>query len=142
MQAFFSMKINNPYLENKDYELLNVKQGRLYLFDNYIITEFNEGINITFENFSEVSEIIKNHYKNEPFGFISNRINSYSIDLNDAHLYNKTFPNLKAYAVVVYKSLTHRVFEVESHFFNFNREVFKNLENATEWVENTLAIEA
>ena len=136
------MKINSPYLENKKFKLLIVKLGRLYLFDNYIITEFNEGINITFENFSEVSEIIKSHYKNEPFGFISNRINSYSMDLNNAHLYNKTFPNLKAYGVVVYKSLSHHVFEIENHFFKFNREVFKNLENATEWVENTLAIEA
>lgn len=136
------MKINSAFLENKKYKLLTVNLGRLYLFDNYIITEFNEGINITFENFSEVSEIIISHYKNEPFGFISNRINSFSLDLNDAHLYNKTFPNLKAYAVVVYKPLTHRVFEIENHFFNFNREVFKNLEKATEWVENTLAIEA
>ena len=74
------MKINSSYLENKKFKLLIVKLGRLYLFDNYIITEFNEGINITFENFSEVSEIIKSHYKNEPFGFISNRINSYSMD--------------------------------------------------------------
>ena len=133
--------INSPYLNSKDYTLLNVKLGSVYLFDNYIVTEFKEGVDINFNNFNEVTEIIKAHFGNRPFGFIANRLNSYSIDLNDASKFNTDFPNLKAYAIVVYNSLTQRVFEIENHFFNFNREAFKNLENAAEWVEKTLSIE-
>ncbi len=134
--------INSPYLNSKDYTLLNVKLGSVYLFDNYIVTEFNEGVDINFDNFNEVAEIIKTHFDNRPFGFIANRLNSYSINLTDATKFNANFPNLKAYAIVVYNSLTQRVFEIENYFFKFNREAFKNLENAAEWVENTLSIEA
>lgn len=133
------MNINSPNYNPKKYTLIKVKLGQMYLFENYMITEFYEGVDIKFENFSEVAELVKIHYKNEPFGFISNRINSYSIDLNDADLYNKTFPNLKAYAVVVYKPLTEAIFEVENYFFKFNRKVFKTLSNAIEWVEDELS---
>jgi hypothetical protein len=130
--------INSPYLNSKDYTLLNVKLGSVYLFDNYVVTEFKEGVDVNFDNFKEVSEIIKTHFNNKPFGFIANRLNSYSIDLTDAKKFNANFPNLEAYAIVLYNSLTQRVFEIENHFFEYNRAAFKTLENAAEWVEETL----
>jgi hypothetical protein len=133
------MTINSPNHNLKDYTHVKVKLGDLYFFKNYIITEFDEGVHINFENFSDVAELIKINYNNEPFGFIANRINSYSMDLNDAHLYHKAFPNLKAYAVVVYKSLTKAVFELENQFFQFNRMAFQKLENAIEWVDEELS---
>jgi hypothetical protein len=130
--------INSPYLNSKDYTLLNVKLGSVYLFDNYIVTEFKEGVDINFDNFQEVTDIIKSHFGNKPFGFIANRLNSYSIDLTDATKFNANFPNLEAYAIVLYNSLTQRVFEIENHFFEYNRAAFKTLETAAEWVEETL----
>ncbi|BAO77603.1 hypothetical protein [Winogradskyella sp. PG-2] len=130
--------INSSYLNSRDYTLLNVKLGSVYLFENYIVTEFKEGVDINFENFKEVAEIINRQFSNRPFGFIANRLNSYSIDLTDAKKFNTHFPNLKAYAIVVYNALTQRVFEIENHFFEFNRAAFKDIENATEWVEETL----
>lgn len=68
--------------------LLNVKLGSVYLFDNYIVTEFNEGVDVNFDNFQEVTDIIKNHFGHRPFGFIANRSNSYSIDLTDSLKFN------------------------------------------------------
>ena len=67
------------------------------------------------------------------------RKNSYSINLNDAKIFNETFKNLKAYAIIVYSNLTERIIEIESHFFKFNRKVFKDFENAIDWIENSLA---
>ena len=131
---------NSPNLNKKDHTCHNVTLGRLYLFDNYVVAEFKEGVDINFDNFSDVTEIIKKQFNDQPFGFISNRLNSYSIDLTDATKFNTYFPNLKAYAIVAYTAMTRRVFEVENHFFNFNREAFKNLELAAEWVEHTLTI--
>ena len=133
--------MNSPNYKPKKHARIKVKLGKVYLFENYLVIEFNEGVHIKFDDFSEITELVKIHYKNEPFGFISNRINSYSIDLNDADLYNKAFPNLKAYAVVVYKPLTEAVFEIEDHFFKFNRRVFKNLLDAIEWLEKVLSDE-
>jgi len=95
-------------------------------------------VDINFDNFNEVTEIIKKQFDDKPFGFIANRLNSYSINLTDASTFNSNFPNLKAYAIVVYNSLTQRVFEIENHFFKFNRQAFKSIEQAIEWVEDTL----
>jgi hypothetical protein len=130
---------NSPNLNKKDHTRHNVTLGSLYLFDNYIVAEFKEGVDINFDNFSDVTEIIKKKFNDRPFGFIANRLSSYSIDLTDATKFNTYFPNLKAYAIVAYTVMTRRVFEVENHFFTFNREVFKNLEQASEWVDKTLS---
>ncbi|WP_299113251.1 hypothetical protein [uncultured Winogradskyella sp.] len=131
--------INSPYLNSKEHTLLKTNLGSVYLFDNYIITDFKEGIDINFENFNEVSELIKVYFEDRHFGFIANRINSYSINLTDASKFNANFPNLRAYAVVVYNTITERVFEIENHFFTFNRSVFKELDSAVTWVEESLS---
>ncbi len=123
-----------------NYTHYKVKLGNVHLFKNYIITEFDEGADITFENFTDLSKILKIHFRDEPFGFIANRVNSYALDINEAELYHKTFPNLKAYAVVAYKPLTHHIFEIENLFFKFNRKAFDNLENAIDWVNSELKI--
>lgn len=60
------------------------------------------------------------------------------MDLNDANSFNDSFPTLKAYAVVSNTLFGKGIFEVENQFSNYNREIFKTLENAISWVEETL----
>jgi len=131
----------NPALNNKTYTTHNLKLGTVYFYNNYVITEFNEGVHIDFENFMELTLLINSTFKDIPFGFISNRANSYSIDVRDAELYKKTFPNAKAYAIVAYSNLTERIIEIENHFFKFNKKVFKDMVSAINWVEEILLIE-
>jgi hypothetical protein len=118
------------------YKHLKVKLGDIYLFDDFFVGEFDEGVDINFRNFSDISEIVKTYFENRPFGFISNRVNSYSLNLNDAELFNESFPNLKAYAVVAYNSMTEKVFEIENYFFKFNRQEFKDIDEAISWIKN------
>ena len=129
----------NPDIYNKDYKVYHLKLGRIFLYQNYIVTEFDEGVDINFENFKELAQIIKQNFKDQPFGFIANRVNSYSINLNDAELFNKTFTNGIAYAIVAYSKRTERIIEIESHFFKFNKQVFNDFKTALNWVEETLA---
>lgn len=131
----------NPNIYNKPYETYKIKLGTVYLYQNFMVAEFIEGADITFKNFDELSFIVKTHFKDRPFGFIANRINSYSINLNDAKIFNETFKNLKAYAIIVYSNLTERIIEIESLFFKFNRKVFKDFENAITWIEDTLSLQ-
>lgn len=131
--------ITSPKINNIDFTLKEVSLGKLYYNEKYMITIFNEGVDLNFDNFSEVTNIIKSQFGDRPFGFISNRINSYSINLSDAKRFNKVFPNAKAYAVVTYNPLTEKVFEIEEHFFTFNRKSFRDLDAAIDWVECTLS---
>lgn len=126
----------NKNINITDYQ--EVKIGKLYFLKNYVIGEFNEGINIDVANFKESSEMISNYFGNENFGFIANRTNSYSLNLGDAKVFNQMFPNLKAYAVVSDSLFAKGVFEVENQFFTYNRRIFQILEDAINWVEESL----
>ncbi|RNC87096.1 MAG: hypothetical protein ED556_06635 [Winogradskyella sp.] len=129
---------NKIEINNSDYTLLNFKLGSVFLSDQYVITHFNEGIDISYDNFYEIGIAIKSHFKGQPFGYIANRENAYSINLNDAHHFNEAFPNLKAYAVVCNSLFGKGVFEIENHFFESNRRIFKDLDEAINWTKDIL----
>lgn len=113
--------------------------GNLFFFENYVIAEFYEGVEINYNNFETVKELIKEQFGNESFGLISNRINSYSIVITDAPLFNQC-ESLKAYATVTYSLFAERVFNIENYFFKFNKQNFNSLTDAKVWIENTLTI--
>jgi len=117
-----------------------IKLGNLFFFENYVVAEFNEGVEINYKNFDAVRELIKEHFGNDHFGLISNRINSYSIVITDAPLFNQC-ESLKAYATVTYSLFAERVFNVENYFLKFNKQNFNSLTDAKNWVENTLTID-
>ena len=116
----------------------SVKLGTLFFYKDYVVTEFNEGVHITFHNFGECTNLIQEFYKEQPFGFIANRKNTYSIELTDASKFNKSFPQLKAYAVVCNSLFGRGNFEIENKFFDYNRNMFKTVEDAQNWVLKTL----
>jgi hypothetical protein len=135
------MTIRNTELIKRPHHYYKTKLGDVYFFDRFFIAEFNEGLDIDFSSFSEIDELIKTHFGNKTFAFISNRVNSYSIVLGDAQLFNTRYPNCTAYAIVAYKPFTEKVIEIENKFFSFNRRAFRSIEKALDWVESTLQIE-
>ena len=132
------MSIREYITDLKLIDTIEFKIGSLYFFERFVVSEFNEGEHINFENFKTPSEIINSFYDERPFGFIANRINSYSIELNDTKKWNSTFPTLKAYAVVSERVFSHNLFILENKFFEYNRKIFENLDDAINWVETTL----
>lgn len=139
MPLIFIIMITSPKINNTNFIKKKLKLGELRYNNQYIVVVFNEGIDVNFDNFGEIADIIKSQYGTRPFGYISNRINSYSIDLSDAEKFNKMFPNAKACATVAHSSMTERIFEIEERFFKFNRRAFRNIEDAIDWVEDTLS---
>ena len=132
------MSINNTVYKDELLHTEVIELGKLYFFKNYFIAEFNEGVTISFENFDVIRFLTKRYFKDKDFGFIANRKQSYSIAITDAPLFNSTFKNLKAYACVTYTDFASQVFELESHFFKFNRKSFKDLDSAIAWVKASL----
>ncbi|MFD1015091.1 MULTISPECIES: hypothetical protein [Winogradskyella] len=131
----------NPKISPKPYKSYHLSIGKVFLYENFIVTEFNEGVEMNFESFNEISEIILLSYRNKPFGFIANRTNAYAIKLKDVLACKKSYQNLKAYAIIAYSDLTENIIEIEDHFFNFNRKVFTDFSNAIQWVEEVLETE-
>ena len=128
----------NQEASNYSSQVFKLDLGSLVFFEDYVITEFKEGIHITYDNFAESRALIKSIYKDRPFGFIANRKHTYSINLTDATNFNTSFPNLKAYAVVSNTMFGKGIFEIENQFFKYNRKIFKDLESAKIWVKEAL----
>lgn len=128
------VKITDSPLSNKVIATYDVTIGKIYVFDNYVVSEYNDGLHITFDDYEDVRDRIEKHFIDRPFGFIANRINSYSLEITEAPKFKKAFPKLSAYAVIAYNEQTRRNVELENHFYLFNRKCFDSLEEGEDWV--------
>jgi hypothetical protein len=104
------------------------------LYDTYLVTNINEGVNLKPEHNKVLDELATSHFKGRPFVYITHRIHSYSVD---PKIYFETskIPNLVGFAVVssVYKAKSNA--EVERMFFSKPFEIFNDLESAQAWAD-------
>ena len=110
--------------------------GTFYFYDTFLIGEFKEGILVTIENFKKIHNIALEHFKNKPYGYISNRINSYTINVINFINHEEIFEKLVAYAIVSYSNITTSTVNYENYYFNTHRKQFEHLNDATVWVED------
>ena len=87
--------------------------GKVQVFEDYMVSIFDEGSTITKERVFQIIGIMEIHFRNKNFGYISLRKNSYAID---PMVYNqiREIENIKAFAVVSIK-------EIDMHNFNFEK---------------------
>ena len=102
------------------------------LFDDYLVTNINEGFHLLPEHNQVLVEVAEAHYKNKPFVYITHRINSYSVD---PKIYFETskIKNLAGFAVVsdTFKAKSNA--EVEKMFFSKPYKIFGDLKKAKSW---------
>ena len=102
------------------------------IYDNYIITVINEGITLLEKHNSILIKVAESYFVDKPFIYITNRINSYSVD---PKIYFNTaqIPNLKGFAVVTNNYQAKVNAKIEKMFFNKPFEIFIELEDAITW---------
>ncbi len=85
--------------------------GTVQVFDDYMVATYNEGVTVTLERVYQLIGISEIHFRDRPFGFISNRKNSYAIDPT-IYNYVRELQNLKAYAIVSVKEMDMHNFTI------------------------------
>jgi len=111
------------------------KIGSFYFYDNYMISEISEGVIVDYNLVSKITnQLTKKFYGTDvPFVFISNRVNSYSVDPT-IHLKTKSLlPNTKGYAVVSYSYVNNEIGELERIFLDIPTVIVKTLQEAIAW---------
>lgn len=111
--------------------------GLVQVFDNYMVTIFNEGINLTLERAYQVIGIAEIHFHEKDFGFISFRKNAYAID-PAIYSYLRELEHLKAFAIVSIKEMDMHNFKIEKLFFKKPMKFFIEFANARKWVRRKL----
>lgn len=115
----------------KEYQL---DIGTVQVFDDYIVSTFDDGATLTLERAYQIIGISEIHFRGRPFGYISLRKNSYALD-PIIYTYLRGLENLKAFAIVSKKEIDMHNFKIEKLFYKRPMEFFIEYENAVAWVK-------
>ncbi len=108
--------------------------GKIQVYENHMVSIFNEGTTLTLERAYQIIGISEIHYRNRDFGFISLRKHSYAIDPT-IYGYLRELENLKAFAIVSIKEMDMHNFKIEKLFYKKPMKFFIEYENALAWVK-------
>ncbi|WP_299210346.1 hypothetical protein [uncultured Dokdonia sp.] len=116
----------------------NFDFGKVKIQEHIVIAEMKEGI--TFDtNYNTVFlTFCKNHFKEKTYGYISNRIHSYSVNPT-VYLDTAKNSNIRAIAIVSSDPMNQGNAHVERQFFEHPFEVFSTLDQAIKWMNEILS---
>ena len=130
------MTVKNSPLAAKANYIYNLKSGDLYFFDDFLISEVHEGVMVMYKDSLEVLNLVHKHFGfTKPYGLISHRLNSYSVNLSDLLPIAGEFGLLVANAVVAYTDFALKNFELEKRVLKLKGKSFNNMESAIEWTK-------
>ncbi len=107
--------------------------GKIQVYDNYIVAIFDEGATLTLERAYQIIGISEIHFRDRPFGIISQRIHSFAID-PVVYTYLRELENLKAYAIVSSREVDMHNFNIERMFYKKPMKFYIEYGNALNWV--------
>jgi hypothetical protein len=121
-------------------KIINCDFGEFLIYGNYVMGIINKGVVFDKKKYEILLEIFRGHFKDRPFGYISNRIHSYTID----PMMYKNVSNLDdlfAIAVVSNNSISvERSYKIEQFFYKGHFRHYDNLNDAHKWLSPLLSI--
>lgn len=118
----------------------NSNYAEIFIFDDFLIKQIKEGVVITPEHNKELKKLISKHFKDKNIAYISNRVESYTVD---PMVYKEAvkIPNLVAMAIIPSTENMRANAEFEKIFYNKPYGIFENLTDAIKWVHSIIDIE-
>lgn len=111
------MKTIESNLKSRIIEAQHFEMGDLYFFENLVISEIHEGKHLCLETANDYLIAISEFYGDKkPFGYISNRVNSFSIEALDFPVFIDILENLKEFLTITYKNADEMNAGVEKLF--------------------------
>ena len=92
--------------------------GDFYLTETFVISEIGESVHFTWDDALKAIEIAVTHYPdNHKVVYISNRVNSYSVDPEVWKIISNDFDFIIASAIVYYNNFSFMSASLEKHFY-------------------------
>jgi len=125
------MKVIESTIASQVKKVIKTQIGVLYFFNDIVISEFYEGVHVSYENSIEIINSIINYFgDSKPFGFVSNMINSYSIEPLDTLKFKDEISNMASYGVVSYNEAGKMNAMIENSFCKNQNICFYDLYDA------------
>lgn len=97
---------NSEFFELKHYKL-EMPFGNFYFLETFFISEINEGVHFDWQMIQSVMQHVVDFYgADAKLGYISNRVNSYSMNPQTWDKVQKKYNIIVAGAVVIYNKMT------------------------------------
>jgi len=130
------MKITNSNLSKQILKIVETKLGNIHFFDSVAVIELKEGIHFNLENAEIIIDELKRYYGiKTPFSIVSNRVNSYSIDVVKLMEFKRKIKNLAGYAVVGHNAASKMNAELENLYCKTNTIYHTNINDAFNYVK-------
>lgn len=115
----------------------NLPFSEVFVFDEFLIAQINEGELITPEHNETLNEVIQKHFLGKDLVYISNRVNSYAVDPL-AYVEAQKIPNLVAMAIIPRCETMRKSAEYEKDFYDKPYGIFNTLSEAIIWTHKIL----
>lgn len=119
------------------YKTVKLSFCTLDIRNRIVIATINEGIHLNYELSEEIILAVFNLIGDKPTVYITNRINSYSVDPT---LYTEVSKvnNIIGFGIITTTEVISDVVQVEKLFYKNNFRLFNNTEDAISWASNLL----
>ncbi|MDP5158656.1 MAG: hypothetical protein NWQ07_08785 [Flaviramulus sp.] len=116
---------------------LEMPFGNYYFFENFVVAELFEGVHFDWDKVKKlITEIIKFYGQDAQIGFISNRVNHYSIDPQNWTRLEKEYNLIVASAIIMYNNLTYINASIERQFTKKSIKRCTSITEAFDWMLN------
>ena len=112
--------------------IIKTKEVTISVYKAIAIVEIEEGIAVSFQDGQDVFARLLSILGSKPWVYISNRVNSYSLDPNDYKHLNQ-IPTLKGIGVIQYEKSIKTALKLEKMFVKKPFKTFTHLDTAIEW---------
>lgn len=120
-------------------QIIDLDFTQFEIHPHYIISTVKEGVLVDAEKMNQINEVFSIYYKDKKFGYISNRINDFTVNPT-CFLKASKVDNLVGMALLCYSEASVKTALFESSFYPRPSEVFFTKQSCISWIEEQLNI--
>lgn len=121
----------------KLHDFFSNEAANVYLYDNFVVIEVNEGATLSFKNGFTLLLKVLTTLGTKPWIYVSNRVNSYAVVPTDYKYLNKV-PTLKGFAIINSKTSKLNNAHLEKAFSKKPFTIVSDLSEAYDWGKGIL----
>lgn len=130
------MKVEDSKYIHLEHEEIKLPFGNFYFFEDFVVSELNEGVHFDWLKVKILSNLMISHYgkKKRKLVYISNRVNSYSIEPQSWLKFDKKYNLFIASGIIAYDNRGGLSVVLERLFSKESIKRFRSLKEAVDWV--------
>lgn len=127
----------SKYFSLYNHSKLEFKFGNFYLCEKFVISELHEGVHFNWDKILEVIGALLDYYGDAiEIAYISNRVDSYSIEPQLWYRFHDEFDFILAVATVAYNDFGYINASIEKQFTNISLKRCDDLDAAISWIKH------